>query len=411
MIALYYILLLLMPFWSYPKLPKFGETWTLIKIAGILTVLAAGLQALLDGSRARLLHWRESRLFLLLFAWAAVSAWTISRWEWAANPLMSYLSLAAYLYPTLIFLQDATALRSACQWVAWSMLLASYSVFSQFVKYGVSRPGGIVGDPNYYALVAVCMLPLCVALWGESTGVRRILIGLTCGMLIASTLLGASRGGFLSMLFCLGYLVFHGRRRVLLLAGLVLLMAGLSWFLPHTPLDRFLHGDRGTAVSTEIRRELLKAGWQMIEAHPLTGVGLGMFKPRTAELQTAVADGRIGHNTYVEVAAELGVPACLVFLAILWSGWRRSRKLAEQFAERGEVFLGRIARGIEAGIIAYAVGALFLSAEYARQLWILVWFGLALAQIAEGGEEQGEVASEERIEDELALPEHAVARD
>jgi O-antigen ligase len=409
MIALYYILLLLMPFWNYPKLPKFGETWTLIKIAGVVTVLAAALQALMDGSRPRLLHWRESRLFLLLFGWAAVSAWTISRWEWAAFPLMSYLSLAAYLFPTLIFLQDVTALRSACQWVAWSMLLASYSVFSQFVKYGVSRPGGIVGDPNYYALVAVCMLPLCLALWPDSTGVRRVLIGLTCGLLIASTLLGASRGGFLSLLFCLGYLIFHGRRRVLLLAGLVVLMAGMTWLLPHTPLDRFVQGDRGTAVSTEIRRELLKAGWEMIKAQPLTGVGLGMFKPRTAELQTAVADGRIGHNTYVEVAAELGLPACLLFLAILWSGWRRSRKLAEWFSDRGQIVASRIARAVEAGIIAYAVGALFLSAEYVRQLWLLVWFGLALAQIAEAGEEEGEAPGPERIEHELALPEHAVA--
>ncbi|MGB9605396.1 MAG: O-antigen ligase family protein, partial [Bryobacteraceae bacterium] len=366
----------------------------------VLAVLAAAVKALFDGSRARLLGWRESRLFLLLFAWAWLSALTVGRWEWAVNPLTSCLSIAAYLYPTLIFLDSTENVHRAVHWIAFSMLLASYSVFSQFVKYGVMRPGGIVGDPNYYALVAVSLLPLCVALLPEARGLSRWLLAATALALIASTLLGASRGGFLSLTFCLLYMTMKGRRRILLLAGIALLMITLGWILPHAPWDRFLRPGSGDAISTEVRKQTLKAGWAMIQTHPLTGVGVGMFKPLAPTYNAATPVAVIGHNTYLEVAAELGVPALLVFVAILVTAWRRARRTAQWYEEVGDRATARLARAVEVGIASFALGAMFLSAEYVRQLWLLVWFSLALARLAEEGQQSDGESSEEASAEE-----------
>lgn len=399
MIWLYYLLLVLLPFWQYPKLPKFGETWTTVKIVGVTVVLAALLKALLEGRSARLLAWRESRMFFVLFGWALLSGLTISRWEWAANPLMSCLSLAAYLYPTLIFLDAPDKVERAVSWIAFSMLLASYSVFSQYLKYGVGRPGGIVGDPNYYALVAVSVFPLCVALLPEATGIRRWFFAITGLALIASILLSASRGGFLSLAFCLVYMTLHGRKRFWLLSGIGLIMVVLSWILPHTPWDRFLRPDTGTAISTEVRKQTLRAGWNMIQNHPLTGVGVGMFKPKLPEYNPEARFQVIGHNTWLEIAAELGVPALVVFLVILATAWKRARRTARRFEETGDTVAARVARALEAGIASFAVGAMFLSAQYAKQLWLLVWLGLALARLAEEQQEQMET----RPEDEVGL--------
>jgi len=401
MIWLYYLLLVLLPFWQYPKLPKFGETWTTVKIVGIAVVLAALVKALLEGRSARLLGWRESRLFLLLFGWAFLSGLTVSRWEWAANPLTSCLSLAAYLYATLVFLDSTDAVRRAVHWIAFSMLLASYSAFSQFVKYGVTRPGGIVGDSNYYALVAVSALPLCVSLLPETRGIRRWFFAITGLALIASVLLSASRGGLLSLAFCLVYMIFHGRKRFWLLSGIALIMVVLSWILPHTPWDRFLRPDTGAAISTEIRKQALEGGWAMIQAHPLTGIGAGMFKPKLVEYNPEAPAAVIGHNTYLEIAAELGLPALAVFLLILGTAWSRARRTALWFEQTGDSVTARVARALETGIAAFAVGAMFLSAQYARQLWLLVWLGLALARLAEEQQEEmetppsGEVAPED----------------
>jgi len=401
MIWFYYLLLVLLPFWQYPKLPKFGETWTTVKIVGIVVVLAALLKALLDGRSAGLLAWRESRLFLLLFGWALLSGLTISRWEWAANPLTTCLSLAAYLYPTLVFMDSTDAVRRAVHWIAFSMLLAAYSVFSGYVKYGVGRPGGIVGDSNYYALVAVSVFPLCVALLPEATGIRRWLFAITGLALLASILLGASRGGFLSLAFCLVYMTLRGRRRFWLLSGIALIMVVLSWILPHTPLDRFLRPDSGTVISTETRKQTLKGGWAMIQAHPLTGIGVGMFKPKLPGYIPGSAVSVIGHNTYMEVGAELGIPALAVFLVILATAWSRARRTARWFEDTGDTATARVARALEVGIASFAVGAMLLSAEYAKQLWLLVWLGLALARLAEEQQEDTEthVTVEVTLED------------
>ncbi len=382
MIRVYYLLLLLMPFWNYPRLPKFGETWTVIKLVGLAAVLAAALHAFLNGSKARLLEWTESRCFLLLLIWAFISASTISSWEWAENPLASCISVAAYLYPTMIFLSTLDAIHRACYYIVFSMLLASYSVFSQFVKYNVGRPGGVVGDPNYYALVAVTVLPLCLLLWAGAKGLARKLLGLTALMIVASILLGASRGGFLSLVFCLLYLGWQSRRRLAVLAASGLTVFVLDFLLPHSSLDRLRQQDNATKISTEIRKQLLEAGWAMVKVHPLTGVGLGMHKPMAPQYNPALRAGALGHNTYLEVAAELGVPALGIFVAILSAAWLRARRTASRFEASGNQFAAQIARALEAGIASYAVAAFFLSAQFAKQLWTLVWLGLALARIA-----------------------------
>jgi O-antigen ligase len=108
-----------------------------------------------------------------------------------------------------------------------------------------------------------------------------------------------------------------------------------------------------------------------------------MFKPKLPEYNPVAPVSVIGHNTYLEVAAELGIPGLAVFLLILATAWRRARRTAQQFEATGNTVSARLARAIETGIASFAVGAMFLSAQYAKQLWFLVWLGLALARLAE----------------------------
>ena len=50
----------------------------------------------------------------------------------------------------------------------------------------------------------------------------------------------------------------------------------------------------------------------MIRAQPLTGIGTGNFKALSGKL------GGVAHNTYIEIAAELGIPGLALFGAILF---------------------------------------------------------------------------------------------
>jgi O-antigen ligase len=206
---------------------------------------------------------------------------------------------------------------------------------------------------------------------------------LVCGLsLTASTLLGQSRGGVLALGWCLVYLLARTRRKTLFLGIALLAIVGSILILPRTGLDRLQEDEAwGNQLSTHSRIELLKAGVHMVAANPVVGVGLGMFKPMSPVYNPGVERPQMGHNTYLEIAAELGIPAALLFMSILFWSWRRARRLGKALAEQGDAAASQMALAVETGLASFALGAVFLSAEYVKHLWILVFFGLALARV------------------------------
>lgn len=373
----YYILLLLMPFWEYPKLPRIGETFTVIKMVGLLAIILAIVKWLFSERPIHLFRFTEVRLFAALFAIAGASALLVTPGGWLSFQMQTYFSLAAYLVVTLVFVDSPQRLESACYVVVFSMVLASYSIFSGYVKYG-NRPGGIVGDSNYFALIAVATLPLTYFLLPLATPSRKFYLICSGGIIAAAALLSGSRGGLISLGVCVTYSALHTRRKMLFFATAGLVLVGLLVLLPETGLDRFLAQDTGTSVSNQARVESNIVGWEMIKSSPVTGVGLGMFKPIFASLRPDLGWASIAHNSYVEVAAELGLPACLLFLLILAFSWKRARQSARLSAVAGDRIGAQVGISVEIGIAVYSVGALFLSAEYSKQLWVLIALGIAL---------------------------------
>ena len=124
----------------------------------------------------------------------------------------------------------------------------------------------------------------------------------------------------------------------------------------------------------------------MFLAHPLTGVGLGSFKQSANDYADPGRDSRlnnIAHNTYVELAAETGVPGIFLFLGVLYFSFRsaaKSRKLALKYQMP---FLPEAALGIRAGLIGYMVAAFFISAQYQKLLWMVIFLSCAMASIVE----------------------------
>jgi hypothetical protein len=72
--------------------------------------------------------------------------------------------------------------------------------------------------------------------------------------------------------------------------------------------------------------------------------------------------------------------------------WRRARRSGKALAERGDAAAAQVALAIETGLVSFAAGAAFLSAEYVKHLWILVFFGLALARMSKFQEEGAALA-------------------
>ncbi len=117
----------------------------------------------------------------------------------------------------------------------------------------------------------------------------------------------------------------------------------------------------------------------MVKAHPLVGVGLGNFKelmPRYTDPGARVDN--IGHNSYLEVAAETGIPQLLIFVGILFSSYRSFEQVRRRMEHSGPKLIYEMALGLEAGLVGHAVGALTLSAEYQKLLWLVLCLSMCL---------------------------------
>jgi O-antigen ligase len=183
-------------------------------------------------------------------------------------------------------------------------------------------------------------------------------------------LMAASRGGFVGLAIGLLFLMFRSGKgvRTVLLIGLVI--APLLVLVPNTSIQRIFHPGTGDDEAVDARHITWAAGLRMVEAHPIGGVGLGQFRNLVLNYE-ATNDKPVrslAHNTYIEAAAELGIPGLLAYLALIWSGFRalsRAARLKEQ------PMLHEVAIGLQAAMIAATVCAIFVSASWFRFLWIV----------------------------------------
>jgi O-antigen ligase len=117
----------------------------------------------------------------------------------------------------------------------------------------------------------------------------------------------------------------------------------------------------------------------MIQAHPLTGVGLGNFKPLMQRYKDPESNvTTIAHNTYLETAAELGVPALVVHLGIMGAAFITLARVRRRVFAAGQTHLHNVALGLQAGLISYFVAAFFVSTWWQSTVWVPIFLAICL---------------------------------
>lgn len=186
---------------------------------------------------------------------------------------------------------------------------------------------------------------------------------------VIGVILGGSRGAFLGLVVTSVILVWQTSNRVHNLALIVFLLLPISILAPVSPLHRFLNPVASDANSEQFHEQAWLAGLKMIKTHPLFGVGLGNFKtvmPQYAPPGTDIDS--MAHNMFIEVAAELGIPAFLLFVGIFYSGYRgliRVRKAASV-----PDVVRDAASAFRAALIGFALAGCFVSMEYQKPTWL-----------------------------------------
>lgn len=378
----YYWLLWVLPLIDHPIWGANVGPITVFQLIGIISLFYACIYSVTRHKVPRVAAGWDTRLFFMLYVLVALSGVTKGAGSIANNgsisPLISYTSALLLMLISLVLIDSASRLQMTIYVLMGSYAFASLYVIREWQKgmalYGTVRPGWIVGDSNYFATTAIYAIILALHFVRRSRPGRQRTYCFVCLLLtVIGTTLCASRGGFLGLMAAALYWISTGRNRArnLLLTAAVLIP--LNFLVPLSPLHRLIdhNADLG---STDAHLNAWYAGLKMIEAHPLRGVGLGNFK-RVMPLYGGpnIQTDNIAHNMFVEVAAELGLPALALFLGIFWTYYRNLGRIRSSGSM--PPLLRDAATALQAGLVGIMVGGSFVSAEYEKTTWT----GLALA--------------------------------
>jgi O-antigen ligase len=126
--------------------------------------------------------------------------------------------------------------------------------------------------------------------------------------------------------------------------------------------------------SKEARTELFKISLHEMATHPIAGIGPGNFQ--------IFGDWHVAHNTYTEIGAEAGVPALLIFLALLGRTVLNLRRAYKSEEYKRNVELQIFTGAMLASVAAFVVGAAFSSTEYELFPYFMVGYSTVLYHMA-----------------------------
>ncbi|MDM7926266.1 MAG: O-antigen ligase family protein [bacterium] len=347
---------------------------------------------------------------LLLFAFSAFSL------TQAVNPRLGLYQLLELTKAILLFLvlSDAFRDRGAVS-TALTVLLVVYLIELAVgtVQYALNRDVALgiltnattnsvrrIGDRSMisvsgtlegsdrFASYLVMMLLLFMGWWSS---LKRALPRL---LLMAAVLAGTmllvftfSRGGWIG--FAAGLLVFaflHWRiaenRSRALFRGLIVLsvLSLVLWLLRDFILLRFTGEDYGSAQS---RIPMMQIALGMIRKFPWLGVGLNNYTLSMAPFdKTGLTLDFFHpvHNVYLQLAAEIGLPGLVAFLAFTLGLYvRAARSLSAPLPDRSKQLIIGFISGITGLLIHHTVNNATIDSEAFLAFWLFAAAIVALS--------------------------------
>ncbi len=361
---------------------------TVIKWVGLLAVVVALSENLKSGRQFRLTESKQGKMFILLLAVVFLSWFMQGYWSLTQSAQM-FTSFAIFFFVTLSMVNSAQRARLVMWTVVFCMFLASVDVIRDFrwyyAVYGINvRPGGLFRDPNYYALSALMVMPFIYYLLKTTT--RAILrLGLYAILFVDSValVLSLSRGAFVGLAGMVLTVILLSKKRSKAFVTLGVVIILVVQFAPDRLWERFSQtriaedeATFGTTASTTRRWLLVKAGVAMISDHPIKGVGIGQFKPASVLYEPMLSKPGVAHNTYLEMAAEMGLPALLLFLGIILYTYRDLMRMRRRVKEDPELSL--LINALIVSMTGFVVAGNFLSGLNTKLFWLMVFVVIAL---------------------------------
>lgn len=238
--------------------------------------------------------------------------------------------------------------------------------------------GGLFSNPNDLALHLVTMIPISFTLLLGSRGMLRKTLYLGCSLLLVAGMIATfSRAGFIGFVFVTAFLVWKLAKRNRVIFGalaLTVLIAALA-LAPGAYRSRLATtgDDSAVARTDDLKRSVLVAA-----KHPLFGVGMENYILYSNTNHAT-------HNSYTQVAAEMGLLALLLYLGFLifpFKGLRRIEQATRTAKSKPRVYY--LAIGIQASLVGYMLVSFFASVAFVWYAYYLVAYAICLQRLTFG---------------------------
>ncbi|MEI6632953.1 MAG: O-antigen ligase family protein [Chlamydiota bacterium] len=193
-----------------------------------------------------------------------------------------------------------------------------------------------------------------------------------------------SRGGYFAFVAGMLYVCYLYKKWLFVVMGVLMLALWQkpNLVLPGSVVERI----QGTTVayvgyygekevkfesSSAGRISIWKGGLKMVMVNPLLGVGYGKFPTEVGRYEWYAA-GRDAHNSYLLIAAEMGIPTLVVYMIIVFRLLKYSQ---EVYWQSQDALYRGVGMGFSAGVVTFLVanmfGCRFNTTETIGVWWIL----------------------------------------
>jgi O-antigen ligase len=288
--------------------------------------------------------------------------------------------------------------RKAISAIAWGVLVISLLA----LRIGESDNGrlfmsqGKFSNPNDLAQAILFGLPgWWLIIKRSRSPVMRLVAFASVVVIMMTFTKTASRGGFTGLVVLI--LVYFWRSsssgKVKIAFVMTLTMVAALLLVPKSIKARlttlssedlqvewtdpeYTAGLRSAVASTQSRKVMLWRSLILTARHPFFGVGAGMFPTAENDYARSLGERKgswLGtHNSYTQISSEIGIPGLILYLTILITCLKESRRVYKvtagnlQFAE-----IGDMAICLNYMVLSFMITALFSSVAFMNFVPIL----------------------------------------
>jgi O-antigen ligase len=315
------------------------------RLFAVLAILGWGLQA--GVRRAPVTFSRGVAGWLVAYVVVCFCSIFTSLWKLAAVDAWIELLKAVVLFFLISQLVDSprrlivilAVFALGHLWMAGESIRLYYSEGYDYMRMGILRATTSSvsrGDPN--SLAASLLLAVCLGIYTirSRAGVfwRLMWFCVICAGGFVVVLTG-SRAAMSAALFMLFYVWLRSRKKLVVAACAVIVVAGVWLAMPLQYKDRFMTTfdfERNPSAGESARGRItgLRVGAQMFLDRPLLGVGVGNFSVAHA-MRYSSPDYRSwlqAHNLLAQVAGETGLLGVIAFAGFVIASMRLAGRLS-----------------------------------------------------------------------------------